>query len=70
MAFLKYFTVTLFVFFASLPAHAENLKLTPGLWQGIYKDNFEYNVLEIKENGEHRLIIANILPGDLADDLS
>jgi hypothetical protein len=60
LAFLKYFTVTLFVFFASLPAHAENLKLTPGLWQGIYKDNFEYNVLEIKENGEHRLIIANI----------
>ncbi len=60
MAFLKYFTFTLFVFFASIPAHAENLKLTPGLWQGIYKNNFEYNVLEIKENGEHRLIIANI----------
>lgn len=60
MAFLKYFTVTLFVFFASIPAHAENLKLTQGLWQGIYKNSFEYNVLEIKENGEHRLIIANI----------
>jgi hypothetical protein len=60
LAFLKYFTVTLFAFFASLPAHAQNLKLTPGFWQGINKDNFEYNVLEIKENGEHRLIIANI----------
>lgn len=60
MAFLKYFTVTLLAFFAALPAHAENLKLTPGLWHGIYKNNFEYNVLEIKENGEHRLIIANI----------
>ena len=60
MAFLKYFTVTLLAFFAALPSHADNLKLTPGLWQGIYKNNFEYNVLEIKENGEHRLIIANI----------
>jgi hypothetical protein len=60
LAFLKYFTVTLLAFFAAPPAHAENLKLTPGLWQGIYKNNFEYNVLEIKENGEHRLIIANI----------
>jgi len=60
LAFLKYFTVTLLAFFAALPAHAENLKLTPGLWQGIYKNNFEYIVLEIKENGEHRLIIANI----------
>jgi hypothetical protein len=60
LTFLKYFTVALFAFFVSLPAHAQNLKLTPGVWQGIYKDHFEYNILEIKENGEHRLIIANI----------
>lgn len=61
MTFKKLLTLSLFLpLLCAFHAHGTQLQLKPGIWQGIYKDHFEYNVLEIKENGEHRLIIASI----------
>jgi hypothetical protein len=61
MAFFKYLIFTYcLALLITLPVHAQNLQLKPGLWEGIYKDHFDYNILEINENSEHRLIIAKI----------
>ena len=61
---MKWFLLVFISIFLTFTASAEEsgyLKLEPGLWEGIsQKSGMDYYLLQLKDSGEHQLIVANI----------
>lgn len=61
---MKPLLVVLISIFCTFTASAEesgSLKFDPGLWEGIsHKSGMDYYLLQLKDSGEHQLIILNI----------
>ncbi|WP_460478091.1 methionine sulfoxide reductase [Bowmanella dokdonensis] len=56
----KALLLTALLFSQSLWASDEHIKITPGLYEGVVTSGFKYRLLEIKEDGQHRLFNMNM----------